>query len=109
MTLTDDFVPRKRSGTVVRRFGPESIVWASEGPGPIRLDPVAAILFEIADGAASVGDLVEDVHSVVGVSRSDARFHIARTVQDLALAGLLEGFEPRQGIANDYFPFPPST
>lgn len=109
MTFPDGFVPQRAIDTVVRRIAGEAVIWASNGPGPVRLDQVATTVFDIVDGSATIEELVQDVHNVVGVSREDARFHIQRSLADLAGAGALQEIPGRAGPALDYFPFPPST
>lgn len=109
MTVSEDYVPCRAADLVVRRFDGEAVIWAAHGPGPVRLDPVAAVISDIIDGAASVGDLIDDVHGALGVDRADAAFHIERCLHELGTAGALEGITGRAGPSPDYFPFPPST
>jgi hypothetical protein len=84
-----DLVPELRPDFVRRDLGAESVVWSPLAPAPTALDPVATVMLDVLDGAASIGDLAIDVHEAVGVSMEDAQRQVTRIVELYAEAGLL--------------------
>jgi SAM-dependent methyltransferase len=57
---------------------------------PVFLDSVAALLLQVIDGRATVNDLVDDVHEVLGVEPTIARGEVLRSLDIFAAGGLLE-------------------
>lgn len=84
-----DYVPSLRPGYVLREFESEGIVWGHGAPAPAYLDPVARVVLGIIDGAASIHELVDDVHDVLGVDREIADQQIRRVVTMLGAHGIL--------------------
>jgi hypothetical protein len=107
----DDFVPMVRPGAVVRQYDTEAVAWSDNGSGPALLDPVTAVVIQILDGEATVGDLVEDVHVGLGVGRGVARAQIVRALALLDGAGALETSTSVEVTPDDLdlFHFPPNT
>lgn len=107
---SEGFVPVTRADNVVRSYGNEAVAWSAIAPEPVFLDPVAALVLQIVDGCATVGDLVEDVHDVLGVDPTVALEALNRTLGLFAAGGLLENAPPTTRPTDEHAPFrgPPS-
>ena len=106
-----DWRPAIRSDLLCRQFDHESVVWSPLRQDPVALDAIATTLLGILDGEATIAELIEDVHDVVGISRDLARSQVLRTVELLHDAGALttsivESIPERQ---RELFINPPST
>lgn len=86
--LIDD-VPQLRRDYLRRDLDGGCVVWSPASTAPTVLDPVAAVMLDVIDGEASVGQLATDVHEEVGVPLDVARRQVERTMQLFGQAGLL--------------------
>jgi len=84
-----EFVPELRGDFERRQVGAECVVWSPLAPEPTALDPVGAVMLDVVDGAASIGELAIDVHEEIGVPLEQAREQVARVITALDRAGLL--------------------
>ena len=100
--------PEVRADALVRHYDNEIVAWSPSSRAPTYLDPVAALIFQILDGNASVADLVGDVHEFVGVPEAVARSQIRRVISQLHSAGLLTTSTPSDApnVQLDLFPGP---
>ena len=96
---SDEYVPSVRTGVATVEFGHECVAWATPSIRPVYLDPVASVIRQIIDGHASVADLVDDVHDVLGLDEVVARAQIERTITTLWGAGMLVDSPPRDEAA----------
>jgi hypothetical protein len=94
-----DGVPELRGDYLRRDLEGGCVVWSPVSPAPTVLDPVAAVMLDVIDGEASVGQLATEVHEEVGVPLEVARQQVERTVQLFGQAGLLTS--PRADAAMD--------
>lgn len=85
----NDFVPALRLDLLIRTIGDETIVWSPIAPKPSVLDPVAAVMVSVVDGVASVAELAQDVHEVVGLDLESARRQVARVLTKYDRAKML--------------------
>ena len=83
------FVPALRDDFERRVVAGESVVWSPLVDEPTVLDPVATVMLDVVDGAASIGELAIDVHEVVGVSMETAQRQVLRVVEEFGRTGLL--------------------
>lgn len=95
--------PSVRTDAIARHYGNEIVAWSPVSPQPAYLDPVAALVYQLLDGTATVGELVEDVHDVVGVPKGVARDQIRRVVMRLDAATLLSTSHPPDTADDDPF------
>jgi hypothetical protein len=107
----DEFVPELRSRSLVRHYGSEAVGWSDTGASPVLLDQIAAVVAQIVDGEATVGDLAQDVHAVLGVGRGIAAAQIRRALAQLDEGELLQTSSVTAARPDvlDLFPFPPNT
>jgi hypothetical protein len=87
------------------------IAWSPSNPRLTPLAGVASVVFQILDGSATVAELVEDIHEVVGVPEAVARGQLRRLLDQFATDGLLEGVNGGDGSVPtkiDLFPAPPN-
>jgi hypothetical protein len=107
------FVPLIDDRAIVRLMDNEAVVWAPTHVAPRALDPLAALMLQLADGSVPVDDLVRDVQEVIGVPEALARTQIQGALGRLDEAGMLRrerATEPVDPYAPlDLFPAPPST
>ena len=89
MTDVTELVPELRTDYVRRVIDGESVVWSPVGAEPVLLDPVSAVMLDVIDGEASIGQLAREVHEEVGVPFDVALQQVGRTVQLLEGAGML--------------------
>jgi hypothetical protein len=85
----DHVVPHIRDDVVLRQYGNEAVAWSPTSHAPVYLDPVAAVIFQLLDGDVSVGELIDDVHDVLGIPRSIARNQLRRVMSLLDQASTL--------------------
>lgn len=83
------FVPMLRSDFERRAVGTECVVWSPLAPEPTALDSLAAVMLDVVDGVASIGDLAIDVHEEIGVPIEQARDQVTRIVESFTSADLL--------------------
>jgi len=83
------FVPELRDDFERRDIGGESVVWSPIAAEPIALDPTAAVMLDVIDGEASIGDLALEVHDVVAIPLETAERQVTRIVDQFWLGGLL--------------------
>jgi hypothetical protein len=57
-TMPDEFRPALRQDNLVRRYDNEIVAWSSICRRPVFLDPIAAVVFQIVDGIATVKSLI---------------------------------------------------
>lgn len=81
--------PEPRSDALIRHYDNEAVAWSPISRHPTHLDAVAALVFQMLDGTASVADLIADVHEVIGIPESLAANQIRRVIGQLEGAGLL--------------------
>ena len=100
--------PEVRADALVRHYDNEIVAWSSISAAPTYLDPVAALIYQILDGKASVAELIADVHQFVGVPEAVARNQIHRVISQLDNAGLLTTStpSPAANVQLDLFPGP---
>lgn len=106
----DGFRPCVRADALVRRYGNEAVAWSPLHRYPTSMDPVAALVFQLLDGSASVAELVTDVHEVVGIPQSIAHNQLMRVLSQLHDAGLLltSAADVDPDAEPDLFPAPPN-
>jgi hypothetical protein len=83
------FVPVLRTDFERRSVGTECVVWSPLAPEPSALDPLAAVMLDVVDGEASIGDLAIDVHEEIGVPLEQAQDQVTRIVELFDRARLL--------------------
>jgi len=88
--LFEDSIVSVRRGTHVRTYAGEAVVW-SPGRPPLLLDPVGAVVLQLLNGEATVGDLAIEVSEEVGIPRSIALNQFRRVLSSLAEGGALSG------------------
>lgn len=106
----DSLRPAVISNAFIRRYGEDILAWAPSSPRPLALEGVAAVVYQILDGSATIAELVHDIHDIVGVPPAVARSQLRVVVEQLADAGLLEDLvTSRQApVELDLFPAPPN-
>lgn len=83
------FAPELRKGIVRQDIDLEAVAWSPAHPRPVALDPMARAILDMIDGRASLQDLADDVHEVVGVERAVAYEQVRRCLATFADAGML--------------------
>lgn len=83
------FVPALRDDFERRVVAGESVVWSPLVDEPTVLDPVATVMLDVVDGTASIAELANDVHEVVGVPVDTALRQVVRVVEEFGQTGLL--------------------
>ena len=106
----DQLRPRICAETVVRRYENDIVAWSPSGRHPLAIEGVSAVVFDILDGAASVAELITDIHEVVGVERTAARRKLREVLGQFAGAGLLADVvgSATAPTHEDFFPAPPN-
>ena len=94
MTDVRNLVPELRTDYVRRDVEDGCLVWSPVAARPAVLDPVAAVMLEVIDGEASIGQLATEVHEEIGVPFDVALRQVERTVQLLDGAGMLTSSTP---------------
>lgn len=104
------FTPVARVDTLVRPYGNEAVAWSMVADEPVFLDPAAALVLQIVDGRATVRDLVEDIHDVLGIDPAVALGEVIRSLEIFTAGGLLENRLPtsRRASNDDLFRSPPN-
>jgi hypothetical protein len=82
-------VPHPTPGTAVERFGNEAIAWAPHSATPAHLEPIATIVWDLLDGATSVGDIANDVAAELGLPPTIVTNQAMRVAGQLDAAGLI--------------------
>ena len=82
-------VPELRGDYLRRDVDGGCVVWSPVLSAPTVLDPVAAVMLEVIDGEASIGQLVKEVHEEVGVPLDIAHKQVERAVHLFDAARLL--------------------
>ena len=109
-TMLDGFRPVLRSDNLARHYDNEVVAWSSASALPVFLDPIAAVVFQIIDGVATVADLINDVHAELGLAREVADLQIRKCLHLLDAGGLLATSTSTPASAtDDLFAEPPST
>lgn len=88
-----------------------AVIWPPGRVEPSALDPVSTVMLDIIDGVATLQDLAQDVHEVIGIAPDVALSRVESAVNRLDSAGALltslsDGIPERQP---DLFTNPPST
>jgi len=113
--LGDSASSDSKIGPVVRR--PDLLTWESEqerllyDPASGRahwLNATAAVIWELADGVVSAGQLAEMVGETFGVGSDEARAGVEAVVNDLSAQGLL-GDAREPPILGSQIPYDLST
>ena len=104
-------VPDLRSDLCRQDVGHEAIIWSPIREDPFAMDPVATVMLDVIDGNATLADLAEDVHMVVGVPAEVAELQVQRVVHLLDQAGALtiSTGEDTTERHRELFANPPST
>jgi len=106
----DALRPMVRDDIVLRTYGMEAVGWSPISPRPIHLDPVSALVIQMLDGSVSVGELIADIHDVIGVPPAIARSQLRRILAWFDAGGILS--TSRESIIEDgsidLFPAPPN-
>lgn len=92
--LEPDFRPALRHDLLRRRIGHEAVVWSPLRHEPLALDPVATVMLDVIDGSATLSELADDVHEVVGVSRDVAQARVVKITESLDRGGALATSDP---------------
>jgi hypothetical protein len=95
---------------IVRHYEDELVVWSPEGLAPVRLDPVAGLVFQFLDGATTLGEIIADVHDVIGVPVTVVRSQLRRIISELDQAGVFAESPNREATNRsiEVFPGPPN-
>ena len=111
MQLDDAEVPELRRDILYHQFDAgEALVWAPDHAYPLALDSVAHVVFQLIDGVGTVGDLIADVHEVVGIPQQMAAERIRSALRVLNSGGLLKGSSLVPPRDDPYFLLgPPNT
>lgn len=104
----DALRPRIADGVTVRHYDGGVIAWSPLSARPVPLDGVAAVVFQILDGSATVANLVTDIHEVVGVPEAVARSQLRQALTRFAADALLDGTAQAEPTKRDLFPAPPN-
>jgi hypothetical protein len=102
--------PRVCRDVIVRRYEDELIAWSPGGFAPVHLDPVAGLVFQFLDGTTTLGEIIADVHDVIGVPLAVVRSQLRRIISKLDLAGMFTE-SPVLEVAKtsiEVFPGPPN-
>ncbi len=81
-------------GAIVRSYGDETVAWSARASRPGYLSPVATIVYRMLDGSATVGEIIDDIHDVVGVPRASAADLMSRILAQLDNSALLTTSAP---------------
>jgi hypothetical protein len=102
------WAPVVRADADVWMYRQESVAWSLEGSSPIALDAVGTLMFQLLDGSATVGELVEDIHVAIDIPKAVAEAQLRRIVAQLDGAALLttSRSSPRPAGEIDVFPGP---
>lgn len=98
--------PAVDSDVVIRWYDDEAVAWSSRASRPASLSAIAAMVFQMLDGSASVGEIIDDIHDVVGVPRPIAAqrlFQILKQFDEAALLAIPDASWPAGG---QFDPFP---
>lgn len=105
----DELRPCVAPDAVVRHYDDGIVAWSPSSPRPAPLDGVAAVVFQILDGSATVAELVTDIHEVVGVPAAVARSQLRQVLGQFEADGLVAGTRPEVAPTKlDLFPAPPN-
>lgn len=85
----DALVPVPAADVLVRTYGNEAVAWSPMAPAPAHLDPVTHLVWQLLDGDATIGEIVEDVHDVLGIPTTVARRQLRRSMTTLEQARLV--------------------
>jgi hypothetical protein len=92
---TDSTIPERRADAVSRRTGESVLVLDVASGEYYSLDDVAARIWELSDGARSVGEIVTELASEFDVSRDMLTRDVCEFLDDLAAAELVTFRLPR--------------
>lgn len=111
MTFDPTFAPALRPDLLRRDVGHESVIWSPIRADPLALDPIATVMLEVVDGAATVADLIQDVRDVVGIDDSLAETRVQQVLARFDEAGALATSLPSSHAERqrELFINPPST
>ena len=102
--------PAAATDALIRHYDDDILAWSAHSARPTALKGVAAVVFQILDGSATVSELISDIHDVVGVPAGVARGQLRRVIDELSDAGLLDGSAAAEPAPTkfDLFPAPPN-
>lgn len=111
MTFDHSFVPTLRPDLLRRDIEHEAVIWSPIRRNPVALDAVATVMLEVIDGSATVNDLVDDIHEVIGVPVEVAQERVRTLLRMLEEAGALGTSTPSSAPERqrELFLNPPST
>jgi hypothetical protein len=95
--IDETFTPRVRDDIAAVEIDGEMLVFDESASAWHLLNPSAAMVWQIADGTASVLELAQDISSVLGVDLTDATAGVVAALRDFRARGLLAGVEPVPG------------
>lgn len=74
---------------VVRHYDGEAVAWSPRGE-PLHLDPASAVIVQLLDGSATVGQLAREISEEVGIPEPLAFSRLRDAVTTFEHAGLLD-------------------
>lgn len=89
-----DDVPTLRADLLRSDLDGEAVLWSPIRPDPVALDPIATVMLDVIDGAATASDLSRDVHETIGVPLETAHAQVDRVLDVLDAAGALTSSRP---------------
>lgn len=100
--IGSDRIPSLHRDFTHRVVDGETIVWSPTQASPAVLDGVSAVMLDVIDGTASIGQLAREVHEEVGVPLDLAIAQVARTVATFDHLGLLDDAQQRPPVAEPF-------
>lgn len=82
-------LPRRRTDVVLLDTSSRSLVVAEGQQVTHVLNPTARAIWELCDGATTVGEIADAVCTIFDVTHDEAMADVARALEQLAAAGLV--------------------
>ncbi len=81
--------PRRVTGWALRRFQDGAVVSGGHASDMVAMNPTALALWELCDGATTVGEMVDAVYDLFGISPDQARRDVEAAVVQMRNAGVV--------------------
>ena len=90
VTVPSDYRPRRRMDVLELDMGDGFILYNHDSSLVHHLNPTAALVWQICDGNATVGQLAEEIALEYGLTVENVQMQLVTLVAELDALGLLE-------------------
>ncbi|HYP24243.1 MAG TPA: HPr-rel-A system PqqD family peptide chaperone [Actinomycetota bacterium] len=94
ITVPLDYRPRKRADVLELDMGDGFILYNHDSSLVHHLNPTAAVVWQVLDGAATVEQLADEVADEYGLPRDNVLVQITSLIAELDAMGLVEDASP---------------